>query len=212
MLELALRSRELFGGALAVPVELLLLLAHPVDDRVAPIRALSRASGSADECCRARAARSGGGAGSGSRRGVRVRARRAVGEVEARLEAGAAASDVAPLLQRAAVGEEDIGAVDGHTLGGMAGERVAVVEVFAGVRERNPPDPAALVGDDQRVVFEADNGAAHAVAEPEPAVVAAAEDLLADPELALAGSDRAAAEPMLVEHARVRGLVQLVHV
>jgi hypothetical protein len=45
------------------------------------------------------------------------------------------------------VGEEDEGAVDGDSSGGVAGERVAVVEMLGGVGEGNVPVDAALIAD-----------------------------------------------------------------
>src|SRR5215218_5254123 len=53
---------------------------------------------------------------------------------------------------------------------------------------------------------------AHAVAKVEAVVVSAAEDLLADPELAPAERDGVVAEPAVAEHERVRGLVELVDI
>lgn len=110
------------------------------------------------------------------------------------------------------VGEEDEGAVDGDSLGGMAGERVAVVEMLGGVGEGDVPVDAALIADDEASVVQVDDAAAHAVAEAEPAVVSAAEDLIADAVLALAERDGFPAEPAVAEHQRVRGLVEFVDV
>src|SRR2546430_1196482 len=75
--------------------------------------------------------------------------RGAAGEVEARLAAGAGEGDVAPLLERALVAEEDEGSLDGRALGGVAGERVAVLEMLAAVRRWEPVDSAAVRSDDQ---------------------------------------------------------------
>src|SRR5581483_8044427 len=61
------------------------------------------------------------------------------GEVEAGLAAGAGAGDVAPLLDGALVREQDVGAVDGGALGGVAGERVPVFEVLGRVGGRELP-------------------------------------------------------------------------
>jgi hypothetical protein len=123
---------ESLGSAFALQVELLLLLGDESDGRVARFSVLverERLGGGALE-----------GAGGAFRRRGRVRFPLrcvalegvAIGEVEVGLEAGAGAGDVAPFLQGALVVEEDEGAVDGHALGGVAGERVAVVEARAG--------------------------------------------------------------------------------
>src|SRR5581483_1524378 len=56
---------------------------------------------------------------------------RGAGDVEARLCAGAREGDVAPFLQTSFAGAEDEGALDGEPLGGVAGERVGVSDVFA---------------------------------------------------------------------------------
>jgi hypothetical protein len=133
-------------------------------------------------------------------------------EVEAGPEAGAAAGDVAPFLQGASVVEEDVGAVDGETLGGVAGERIAVVEVFGRVRERDAAEGACLIPDYQRVLVESDHGRAEPVAEPKPVVVSAAEHLVADPELTLAQRDGVVAEPAVAKHKRMRRLIEVVDI
>ena len=147
----------------------------------------SSASGSAAERSRARAARSGGAAEVGLAQGRLALERVAVGEVEAGFGAGAGAGDIAPLLQGALVAEEDVGAVDGGALGGVAGERVAVLEVLGGVAERDRARGAAVVAEgERRASSRSTIVRAGAVADAEPGVVSSAEDLVADPELALA--------------------------
>jgi hypothetical protein len=175
VLELPLGGGELLGSALTLAIELLPLLARPVEDRVAPLSALVER-----EWFRGRAFEGEGGTlGRCGRVGLTERRlafeQVAVGEVEAGLEASPAAGDVAPLLQGALVGEEDEGAVDGEVLGGVAGERVAVVEMFGSVGEDDVPVDAGLVANDEASVVEVDDGAAHAVAESEAAVVTATE-------------------------------------
>ena len=59
-------------------------------------------------------------------------------EVEAGFSAGARAGDVAPLLQRAPVFDEDEGSFDRRSLGGVTGQGVAVVEVLRRVGDRRP--------------------------------------------------------------------------
>ncbi len=59
-------------------------------------------------------------------------------EVEAGFSAGARAGDVAPLLQRSPVFDEDEGSVDRRSLGGVTGQGVAVVEVLRRVGDRRP--------------------------------------------------------------------------
>jgi hypothetical protein len=108
--------------------------------------------------------------------------------------------------------DEDVGAVDGQALGAVAGQRVAVVKVLGRVGEGDAPVGASVVANDECVVVEADDGAAHPVAEAAPMVVSAAEDLVADAELALTERDRGAAEPALVEHKGVRGVVEVIDV
>ena len=54
-------------------------------------------------------------------------------EVEPGLFAGASAGDVAPFVKCALVLEEHEGALDRRSLGGVAGERVAVLEVLGRV-------------------------------------------------------------------------------
>src|SRR5262245_50940337 len=80
------------------------------------------------------------------------------------------------------------------------------------VWEGDVPVDAALIANDEASLVEVDDGAAHPVAEPEPAVVAAAEDLLADPILVLAQHDAFAAEPAVTEHQLVCSLVEFVDV
>ena len=108
--------------------------------------------------------------------------------------------------------EEDERAVGGEALGGVAGERVAVVEVLGRVGGGDAPVDSGLAANEERVLLELDDGAARAVAEAERLVVSAAEDLVADPELALAEPDSIPAEPVLVEHEGVCRLVELVDV
>ena len=113
VLELAPCGDELPGAALALPLEPLLLLAHQPEDGVAPLGALverERFGGGAFEG----AGRALGWCGRvGPAQGCLAFERVAIGEVEPRLKAGAGAGDVAPLLERALVVQEDEGAVDG---------------------------------------------------------------------------------------------------
>jgi hypothetical protein len=53
-----------------------------------------------------------------------------LGEVEMCSRARAAADEVVPLLQRALPVDQDEGALDRRTLGGVAGERVSVLQVI----------------------------------------------------------------------------------
>jgi hypothetical protein len=68
----------------------------------------------------------------------------AFGEVDARFAAGARAGDVAPFLECALVRKKDVGALNGGALGGMAGERVAVLDVLGDVGERYVPGGAVV--------------------------------------------------------------------
>ena len=149
MLEIAPSSCERLARSLALPLELLLLVAEGVKHRVSRRSALV-------ECKRLRC-RAFQRPHCALGRGGRARLTKgrvafewvAAGEVEAGLEAGAAAGDIAPLLQRALVGEEKVGSIDGEALGGVAGERVAVVEVLGGVGEGDLPVNAGLVANDE---------------------------------------------------------------
>jgi hypothetical protein len=89
------------------------------------------------------------------------------GEVELGFAAGACAGDVAPFLDRALVGEEDVGALDSCALGGVAGERVAVLEIVARVRERNLARGAAVATEGEGIAVEGDDAGARAVADSE---------------------------------------------
>src|SRR4051794_12913033 len=64
---------------------------------------------------------------------VRLALRRPVGQVEARFLSSTSAGDVAPLMERANVVEEDEGALYRRALGGVGGECVAVLEVLGRV-------------------------------------------------------------------------------
>jgi hypothetical protein len=74
------------------------------------------------------------------------------------------------------------------------------------------PADAALIANHEASRVQVDDGAAHAVAETEPCVVSAAEELLADPVLALTQRHGFAAEPTVAEHERVCCLVEVVDV
>ena len=98
-------------------------------------------------------------------------------------------------MECALVVEQDEGAFDGRALGGVAGERVAVLEVLGGVApssERSAPPSVRSVS---ACRGEVDDGCADAVADAEPLVVAAADDAVADAELAPAGLERVGPEP-----------------
>lgn len=56
---------------------------------------------------------------------------------------------------------------------------------------------------------EIDNLAAHAVSDAEPSIVAAADDPVADAELAVPGCERLGAEPAGVEHEEVGSVIEL---
>src|SRR6266508_460533 len=104
------------------------------------------------------------------------------GEVEGGFAAGAGAGDVAPFLERALVGKEDVGALDGCPLGAMPGERVAVLEMVARVSERQLAGRAVVGAEGERVVANREDGGAGAVADAEARVVLSAEDAVGDPE------------------------------
>ena len=136
-----------------------------------------------------------------------------VGEVEAGFEAGAAAGDVAPFLEGALVVEEHVGAVDGCALGGVAGERVAVVEMLGGVGEGD----ASLGAGRGRERSSASSSSLTTVARMplrSPSRLSLWRQRTWSPtrNSRLTEDDGAAAEPVLVEHECVRGLVELVDV
>jgi len=56
-----------------------------------------------------------------------------LGEIQVRLVARARERDVPPFAQVSVIAEEDVGVVEGGALGGVAGERVGVVEVLCRV-------------------------------------------------------------------------------
>ena len=114
-------------------------------------------------------------------------------EVEAGLCPCAGAGDVAPLCECALVVEQDEGAFDGGALGGVAGEGVAVLEVLGRVARVERAEGAAVGPQRERLRADVDDGCADAVADAEALVVAAAEDAVADAELATAGLERARA-------------------
>lgn len=155
LLELALGDGQMLGGALSIPVELLLLLVNEVEDRVPGFSALVERKwlgGGAFE-----------GAGSALRRASRIRLaegrrlaleRVVLGEVELGLQAGAGAGDVAPLAEGALVGEEDEGTIDRNALGGVAGEGVAVVEVVGCIGEADVPVDAGSVANNEAFVVD----------------------------------------------------------
>ena len=76
---------------------------------------------------------------------------RVTGEVEACLGSRTGAGDVAPLAERALVAEEDVGAVDGGALGGVAGEGVGMGDVPGRVLGVDAAAEACVRLEDQRL-------------------------------------------------------------
>ena len=130
--------------------------------------------------------------------------------VEAALLAGAAEGDVAPFLQRALVVGEHERALDREPLGLVAGERVGVGDV-AGVEVAGGKGdaPAVVEIDDDRslLAVDADDRAAAAVGDAEAAVVAGAEDAVADRELETVVEPQPLGRASLFLSSRVRATV-----
>lgn len=108
--------------------------------------------------------------------------------------------------------EEDECAFRGDALGGVAGKRVAVVEIVCGVVEGHTADGSLFVADSQRIVLHTDDSAAHAVPESEPIMVGPTQHLVAHAVLAFSEGDGVGAELAFAEHECMRGLVELVDV
>jgi hypothetical protein len=141
VLELALGGGEPLLGVCALLVELLALACEQTLGRIA------RRSGLLEGKRLDGGTREGAGCAFGRGRRIgfaqrRLAFDRPVGEVEAGFGSRARAGDVSPLAQGAAVVEEDVGTLDGSALGGVARERIGVVELLCGVVEREAAQQA----------------------------------------------------------------------
>src|SRR5262249_11073634 len=104
------------------------------------------------------------------------------------------------------------GALEGRALCRVAGERVAVLELLGGITEIDRAERAAVDPQCERVFPHRGDRRSCAVADGEPGVVAAADDTVADTELALAEREPLVAEVAGASEEDSRGIVEFAYV